>query len=96
MHISGVKTNVPPSLELKADSKQDNLSFKDFLLDAIYAVNKLQLEAEQKQQLLATGQINNLHEVTIASEKADIALQFTVQIRNKIIEAYNEVMRMQI
>jgi flagellar hook-basal body complex protein FliE len=91
LHISGVKTNVPPSLELKADSKQDNLSFKDFLLDAIYAVNKLQLEAEQKQQLLATGQINNLHEVTIASEKAD-----TVQIRNKIIEAYNEVMRMQI
>jgi flagellar hook-basal body complex protein FliE len=42
------------------------------------------------------GLNDNLHQVMIASEKADIALQFTVQIRNKILEAYQEIMRMNV
>lgn len=45
---------------------------------------------------LATGEIQNLHQVTIDSLKAEIALQFTLQIRNKVIESYQEIMRMQI
>jgi flagellar hook-basal body complex protein FliE len=44
----------------------------------------------------AAGRTDNIHQVMIAAEKSDIALQFTMQIRNKILDAYNEIMRMQI
>jgi len=40
--------------------------------------------------------MENLHSVMIDLEKADIALQFTLQVRNRIMEAYNEIMRMQL
>ena len=45
--------------------------------------------------LLTDGEIN-LHDIMVKAEKADITLQFTLQMRNKVIEAYNEVMRMQV
>jgi flagellar hook-basal body complex protein FliE len=68
----------------------------DFLNDAIKETNELQLESEQLNQAFAMGMNDNLHQVMIASEKADIALQFTIQIRNKLLEAYQEIMRMQV
>jgi len=45
---------------------------------------------------VATGEVRDLHQVTIAAEKADLGLQLTVQVRNKIVEAYQEIMRMQV
>jgi len=84
-------------LELnKAKDKSDNSIFGDYLKGALDNVNKLQLDSENMSKQLATGQINNLHEVTIAGEKANIALQLTLGIRNKVIDAYKEIMRMQI
>ena len=77
-------------------SKSGNLSFTDFLNNAIKDVNNLQIESEQLNQAFAMGLNDNLHQIMIASEKADIALQFTVQIRNKILEAYQEIMRMNV
>ncbi|HYE84027.1 MAG TPA: flagellar hook-basal body complex protein FliE [Clostridia bacterium] len=75
-------------------SKSDGVSFSDFLNNAISDVNKLQLESERLNEAFAAGLNDNIHQVTIAAEKADIALQFTVQLRNKILEAYQEIMRM--
>jgi flagellar hook-basal body complex protein FliE len=79
-----------------AVSKSSGASFMDFLNDAIKETNELQLESEQLNQAFAMGMNDNLHQVMIASEKADIALQFTIQIRNKLLEAYQEIMRMQV
>ena len=45
---------------------------------------------------LATGKIEDISQVTIAAEKASIALQLTMQVRNKVMDAYQEVMRMQV
>ncbi|MDD4503238.1 MAG: flagellar hook-basal body complex protein FliE [Clostridiaceae bacterium] len=75
-------------------SKSERVSFMDFLNNAVQDVNKLQLESEQLNEAFAMGNNDNIHQVVIAAEKADIALQFTVQIRNKILEAYQEIMRM--
>ena len=69
-------------------------SFGEFLNNAIADVNKLQIESEKLNEAFAAGKIDNIHQVTIAAEKADIALQFTIQVRNKILEAYQEIMRM--
>jgi flagellar hook-basal body complex protein FliE len=77
--------------------KQDqNLSFSDVLRQAISDSQQLQRTSTYNNYLLATGQAENLHKVMIDAEKADIALQFTLQVRNKLLEAYQEIMRMQI
>lgn len=78
-------------------SKNDNkLEFDDYLKTSIDNLNEIQIKADNYRQLLATGQVENMHEVMIAAEKANIALQFTLAIRNKVIDAYKEIMRMQI
>jgi len=77
--------------------KQDqNLSFSDVLRQAISDLQQLQRTSTYNNYLLATGQVENLHKIMIDAEKADIALQFTLQVRNKLLEAYQEIMRMQI
>jgi len=71
-------------------------SFAQILKDTLGEVNKLQLEAAQASTDLALGKVQDVSEVMIAAEKANIALQLTIQVRNKVIEAYQEVMRMQV
>ncbi|HEU4964239.1 MAG TPA: flagellar hook-basal body complex protein FliE [Bacilli bacterium] len=70
-------------------------SFTDFLKNAIEQVNDQQQTAEKLTEALATGQAPDLHTVMIASEKATLSFQLAVQVRNKAMEAYQEVMRMQ-
>lgn len=71
-------------------------SFADSLKQAVHTVDSLQKDADIKMQELATGKSQNIHETMIAAEKADIALKLMVQVRNKIIDAYQEIMRMQV
>ncbi|MCM2280743.1 MAG: flagellar hook-basal body complex protein FliE [Bdellovibrionaceae bacterium] len=71
-------------------------SFADTLKEAVQSVNTLQKQADVKAQELATGKTDNIQDVMMASEKADIALRLMVNVRNKIIDAYQEVMKMQV
>lgn len=71
-------------------------TFADTLSDAVNDVNQLQKVADKKMEDLATGRAKSIPDVMIATEKADIALKLMVQVRNKIIDAYQEVMKMQV
>lgn len=71
-------------------------SFADTLKDAVESVNDMQKTSDKAMQNLATGKTDNVADVMIAAEKADIALRVMVQVRNKIIDAYQEVMKMQV
>ncbi|TDQ39644.1 flagellar hook-basal body complex protein FliE [Aureibacillus halotolerans] len=71
-------------------------SFKDSLFNAIDQVNQAQKASDVKTEQLTTGKVDSLHEVMIASEQAGLSLQLTMEIRNKVVSAYQEVMRMQI
>lgn len=71
-------------------------SFGDTLKEAIQEVNQLQKVSDKKMQDLATGKTDNIPDVMIAAEKADIALKLMVQVRSKIIDAYQEIMKMQV
>lgn len=71
-------------------------SFADTLKAAVSGVNQMQKESDKAMQNLATGKTDNVAEVMIATEKADIALKVMMQVRNKIIDAYQEVMKMQV
>lgn len=80
----------------KIAEENNNASFKNYLREALNKVNELQIDAENYKELLATGEVENLHNVTIAAEKANIGLQFLTSVRNKVVEAYREIMRIQI
>jgi flagellar hook-basal body complex protein FliE len=70
--------------------------FKKFLMDSLAEVNHLQQESEAAQQALVKGETDNITEVMSAVEKADIAFNTLMSVRNKLVEAYQEVLRMQI
>jgi flagellar hook-basal body complex protein FliE len=71
-------------------------AFMASLKDAIAKVNEAQVQADGSVQALMTGQTTNLHETMIALEKADVSFQLMLQVRNKIVGAYEEIMRMQL
>lgn len=70
--------------------------FGEFLADALGEVNALQKQSEKLNADLAAGKVNDLSEVIVAGEKASIAIQLTTQMRNKALDAYQEIMRMQV
>jgi flagellar hook-basal body complex protein FliE len=68
--------------------------FSAFLGEMIDKVNSSQMSSDKAIQQLVTGETKSLHEVMIAMEKASISFQFVSQVRNKAVEAYQEIMRM--
>lgn len=86
----------PRSLENSKPPQAERANFGNLLRQALGEVNQLQFAADQASMQLALGQVDDLHHVTIATEKAHLALQLTVAIRNKVVEAYQEVSRMQV
>ena len=71
-------------------------SFGEFLSDSLKEVNTVKKQSEVANMKLAAGQVEDISEVVIAGEKASIAVQLTMQVRNKMVEAYQEIMRMQV
>jgi len=69
-------------------------NFLDTLKGALGEVNEMQVQADKAAQDFSTGQGTNLHDVLIAMEKADVALRTVTSLRNKMVEAYQEIMRM--
>ncbi|MCX8130327.1 MAG: flagellar hook-basal body complex protein FliE [Clostridia bacterium] len=96
--IGGINLFTPSSSGLNSIAEDDSskVNFGDYLKNALDKVSDMQLGAEKLTNDFASGRTDNIHEVLIAGEKADVALQFTMQIRNKILDAYNEIMRIQI
>lgn len=80
----------------KTESKPNKVSFRDLLHNSMEEVNQLLLESENLNNMLALGKVENLHQAVITSQKAELALQYSIQVRNKILDAYNEIMRMPI
>lgn len=101
MPISPVSlmTAVQPKSEITNVSKTPfdaQQSFANELKDAISNVNNQQLASDAATNKLISGGDIDLHEVMIASQKASITLNATLEVRNKVIEAYQEIMRMSV
>jgi flagellar hook-basal body complex protein FliE len=71
-------------------------SFETVLGKALYEVNDLQQQSTELNEKLAAGQLQYIHQATAMAEKASLALELTLQIRNKLLDAYQEIMRTQI
>ncbi|MEG6617331.1 flagellar hook-basal body complex protein FliE [Peptococcaceae bacterium 1198_IL3148] len=74
--------------------QRDNTGFGDILGDALAKVNQAQLNANQMKLKFVTGEVEDVHQVTIAAEEAKIAISLAVEVRNKMVEAYQEISRM--
>ena len=70
--------------------------FGEWFANEMQALNDQILTSETNLEKLATGEMNNLHEVMMSLEKAKLSFQLTLQVRNKLLEGYQEIMRMQI
>lgn len=81
---------------LEQTPKETGSDFGEMLTQAISETNQAQLDADGAVTDLATGRADNLHEVTLAMEEADISMRMLVQMRNKAVEAYQEIVRMQV
>ena len=71
-------------------------SFGQYLVDALKETNSLQQKSDALNAALAAGEVDDISQVVIAGQKAEIALQLTMQVRNRALSAYQELMRMQV
>ena len=91
-------TNQPslaPTQPVSQVSQAQN-TFSDYLNSTLDQVSKAQQAGDTAVQQLNTGEAKNMHEVMIAVEQADLSLRMLVQVRNKALQAYNDIMGMQI
>ena len=94
-HVGNVSNNhLQPMAALKNNRGIDRDKFQDTLKSLISRVDGQLKEADQKTEDFAVGKQHSLHEVMIATEKADLSFRFLLQIRNKLLDAYQEIMRM--
>lgn len=99
-NLSGITSNYLDSFttskSLKTAEDDTFQSIFSSMLNAVNETNELQNKAEEAEIQFALGESTNTHDLLIAESKAEVALQYTVAVRDKIIDAYRELMQMQI
>lgn len=92
-HVNGVAS------KLNVSGKEDQDIFSTLLNSAINNIsetNSYLSDAENEKIKFAMGESENTHDLTIAMRKASTSFQYTIAVRDKIVEAYNTIMQMQI
>lgn len=79
----------------RTNAKEQWNAFSDTLKSAIDEVDALDKNAQNLTQDAVLGRVENLHDVMIAAQKAKTAMNLTIEVRSKVIDAYKEIMRMQ-
>ena len=90
-----------PTNKIDANKKNiedsvDNGDFGEFLKKSIDEVNELQKESQKAMADIATGQVKDLHQATLAIDKAEMSMKLMLEVKNKALSAYKELQRTQI
>lgn len=95
--IGQIRGQFPQEIQRGEEKKKaEGPSFGDTLKGLVGDVDNLQKTAEESTRRMLTGQIEDVHQVMVAMEEAQTSFQLMMEIRNKIVDAYKEVMRMQV
>ena len=99
MRVEPVKTLASAELPVtvgtaRRDKERGVKPFSEVLKSSVMKVNQLQIEADNLTNRLALGEVEDISEVSIAVEKAELALRLMVQIRDKMLDAYQQISRM--
>jgi len=82
------------SLVNKTEKDEKTLGFPEVLKEMVSNTNDLQAQAADIAERFALGEVTEIHDVMIAAEEAGIAMELVMEIRNKLVEAYQEMMRL--
>ncbi|QAV33507.1 flagellar hook-basal body complex protein FliE [Fervidobacterium changbaicum] len=91
--VNPLRPNV--TMNVNNSQNQGESEFSKVLSEALKNVNDQQKNVEKLTDDFAMGKVSNIHELIVEAEKASISLRLTVEVRNRIVEAYREIMRMQ-
>ena len=89
----GLLPELPPAV---STPESDKPKFESVLDRFLSGVNELQTKSGEVERQALDGTVDDIHQVMIAAEEAGIAFEMLVEIRNKLLEAYHELMRMQV
>lgn len=96
--IQGITSLMP---ELSVDSTQniqadDTKTFSDWLVEQGTELNNLAINSEEAVKQVSSGDVDNLHQVILGMEKAKLSFDLAVQVRDKLLEGYHKILRMQV
>jgi flagellar hook-basal body complex protein FliE len=97
--ISGISTSLYDTITSSVSATDSDDSFSSVLssiMSAVSETNDLQNEAEEAEIQFALGETSNTHDLLVATTKAEVALQYTVAVRDKLVDGYKELMQMSI
>ena len=98
MNISSITDSIGSITKNQVNplNKTDDKSFDNMLKDAISEVNSTQVDGYKAMEGIATGNVKNLQEAVQKIEEAELSLKLALEVKNKAVNAYKEVMRMQV
>lgn len=101
MRIGGVEGSKIPRLREKQLDKvrtesTDGQDFKDMVTDYVSEVDDLQDKADKALEDIASGRTDNVHRLSVATSEAELSFRMMMKTRDKLVEAYNEIMKMQV
>ena len=94
-HLSSVSPIAPPSLDSISRSASEGSPFRKVLGSAIDQVELSRSDASQNVQRFLSGEGDDLHSTILSVQRADLEFEMAMQLRNKVVSAYQEIMRMQ-
>lgn len=83
-------------LEVNKSLEKEGINFSEVLTKSLEKVNSDQIYSEKMDNLFSLGVIDNVSDVSIAAMKADLSINLAVEVTNKLLSAYNEIMRLQL
>lgn len=86
----------PAGKKVSINNDVNKSSFKDIIDQTLKNLNESQIKAEETVTNFLTGEVKDIHTVMIVLEEAKLSMQLAVEVRNKLVEAYQEISRMQV
>jgi flagellar hook-basal body complex protein FliE len=100
MHISSIAPPITPPAPIQIDGAQGSSAttsaFGDLFNSAINQVESARSQADQSVDQFLSGEGDDLHSTILSVQRADLEFQLAMQVKNKVVSAYQEVMRMQL
>jgi flagellar hook-basal body complex protein FliE len=93
--ISNVVSNAQ-QISSVGNTQESTSSFSNILSDALDNIKETEAEAQAANQALLTGESDDIHTALIAAQKANVAVSLAVEVRNRVVEAYNKITEMQV
>lgn len=96
VHLHGIPRGYEMPVDSTSRAATPGPSFGEIIRQAIESVNHLQHESGRLEDAIARGESVDIHQAIIAGEKAGLSFRLMMQVRNKLIDAYQEILRMQV